>query len=177
MAPTAPIGADRMSVSTPERTRRRGIRITGLQAGIVLALVGVGLGAFFEVRPPDAYGICMACHGRDLVDSVANTVTGSNLTVAPASLVFPLLTVVGVLIGAFIAAIVSGEFRFRRPVRPLRSFVYGILVMNFALLAAACSIRLLLRTSAGDLLGLIGFLAMAAGVVLATVWLRRQALR
>jgi hypothetical protein len=49
--------------------------------------------------------------------------------------------------------------------------------MNFALLAAACSIRLLLRTSAGDVLGLIGFLAMAAGVLLATVWLRRRALR
>lgn len=166
-----------MTVSAPERTRRRGIRITGLQAGIVLAIVGVGLGAFFEVRPPDAYGVCMACHGRDLVGSVANTLTGSRLTVAPASLVFPLLTVIGVIIGGFIAAVVSGEFRFRRPANPLRSFVYGLLVMNFALLAAACSIRLLLRTSAGDLLGLIGFLAMAAGIVLATVWLRRQALR
>ena len=165
-----------MTVSAPERTRR-GIRVTGLQAGIVLALVGVGLGAFFQVRPPDAYGVCMACHGRDLVDSVTNTLTGSRLTVAPASLVFPLLTVVGVVIGGFIAAVVSGEFRFRRPTRALRSFAYGVLVMNFALLAAACSIRLLLRTSAGDPLGLIGFLAMAAGVVLATVWLRRRALR
>jgi hypothetical protein len=165
-----------MTVSAPERTRR-GIRVTGLQAGIVLALVGVGLGAFFQVRPPDAYGVCMACHGRDLVDSVANTLTGSRLTVAPASLVFPLLTVVGVVIGGFIAAVVSGEFRFRRPTRPRRSFAYGVLVMNFALLAAACSIRLLLRTSAGDVLGLIGFLAMAAGVLLATVWLRRRALR
>ena len=165
-----------MTVSAPERTRRD-IRVTGLQAGIVLALVGVGLGAFFQVRPPDAYGVCMACHGRDLVDSVANTLTGSRLTVAPASLVFPLLTVVGVVIGGFIAAVVSGEFRFRRPTRPLRNFAYGVLVMNFALLAAACSIRLLLRTSAGDVLGLIGFLAMAAGVLLATVWLRRRALR
>ena len=166
-----------MTTATRERATRRGIRVTGLQAGIVLALVGVGLGSFFEVRPPDAYGVCMACHGRDLVASVANTLTGSQLTVAPASLVFPLLTVVGVIAGGFIAAVVSGEFRFRRPARPLRSFVHGVLVMNFALLAAACSIRLLLRTSAGDLLGLIGFLAMAAGVVLATVWLRRRALR
>jgi hypothetical protein len=97
--------------------------------------------------------------------------------VAPASLVFPLLTVVGVVIGAFVAAVVSGEFRWRRPSQPMRSFIYGVVVMNAALLAAACSIRLLLRTSAGDVLGLIGFMAMAAGVVLATVWLRRQALR
>jgi hypothetical protein len=45
------------------------------------------------------------------------------------------------------------------------------------LLAAACSIRLLLRTAAGDVLGLIGFLAMGVGVVLATMWLRQRALR
>jgi CDP-diglyceride synthetase len=167
-----------MTVTAPPLTgRRRRIRITGLQAGIVLALVGVGLGAFFEVRPPDAYGVCMACHGRDLANSVVNSLFGSRLTVAPASLVFPLLTVVGVVIGAFVAAVVSSEFRWRKPSQPMRSFIYGVVVMNAALLAAACSIRLLLRTSAGDVLGLIGFMAMAAGVVLATVWLRRQALR
>lgn len=166
-----------MTVAAPPRTRRTGLRVTGVQAGIVLALVGVGLGAFFEVRPPDAYGVCMACHGRDLANSVVNSVLGTRLTVAPASLVFPVLTVIGVLIGAFTAAVVSGEFRWRKPSRPARSFIYGVVVMNAALLAAACSIRLLLRTAAGDIVGLVGFLAMAAGVVLATVWLRRQALR
>ena len=92
-------------------------------------------------------------------------------------LVFPLLTVVGVWAGAWIAALTSGEFRWRRPRKPLKNFVYGMVVMNAALLAAGCSIRLLLRTSAGDLLGAAGFAAMAAGVVLATFWLRRRALR
>ncbi|MDP2623348.1 MAG: YeeE/YedE thiosulfate transporter family protein [Actinomycetota bacterium] len=167
-----------MTVTAPPPTRRwRRIRVTGLQAGIVLALVGVGLGAFFEVRPPDAYGVCMACHGRDLANSVVNSLFGSRLTVAPAAMVFPLLTVVGVVIGAFIAAVVSREFRWRRPSQPMRSFTYGVVVMNAALLAAACSIRLLLRTAAGDVLGLIGFLAMGVGVVLATMWLRQRALR
>jgi len=156
---------------------RRSIRVTGLQAGIVMALAAVAAGAFFEVRPPEAYGICMACHGRDLINWSANRIADSRLTVAPTSLVFPLLTAVGVVMGAWLAAVLSGEFRWRRPRKPLKNFIYGFVVMNAALLAAGCSIRLLLRTSAGDMLGATGFALMAVGVVLATLWLRRKALQ
>jgi hypothetical protein len=49
--------------------------------------------------------------------------------------------------------------------------------MNCALLAGGCSIRLLLRTGAGEPLGIMGFGALAAGVALATVWLRWKATR
>jgi hypothetical protein len=151
--------------------------MTGLQAGVVMAIAAVAAGSLFQVRPPDAYGICMACHGRDLTNWVVNDVTGWRLTVAPASKVFPLLTVVGVLIGAWIAAAVSGEFRFRKPTKPVRNFLQGALVMNFGLLAAGCSTRLALRVGAGDPLGLVGFGAMVCGIVLATFWIRRRALR
>jgi hypothetical protein len=143
----------------------------------MMALAAVAAGAFFAVRPPDAYGICMACHGRDLVGWLANNQLGTSLAVAPVSLVFPLLTTVGVLIGAAVAAVGSGEFKWRGPDSPLKNFAIGVLVMNFALLAAGCSIRLLLRASAADPLGLAGFGAMVVGVILATFWLRRRALR
>lgn len=142
-----------------------------------MSFVAVAVGAFFEVAPPEAYGICMACHGRDLVNSVVNGLFGTDLVVATAALVFPLLTTVGVVIGGFIAAVLSGEFRFRRPRKPAKSFVYGLLVMNFGLIAAGCSTRLALRTSAGDILGAIGFAAMALGVVLATLRMRWRATR
>ena len=156
---------------------RSGIRVTGIQAGVVMALAAVIAGSFFEVRPPEAYGICMSCHGRDLVNWLSNDFFGTDLTVAQASVVFPMLTTVGVLVGGFIGAISSGEFRVRMPSKPLKSFGQGVLVMNLALLAGGCSTRLLLSTSAGDLLGLIGFGAMVVGVSLATFWLRRRALR
>jgi len=142
-----------------------------------MAIAAVAAGAFFEVRPPDAYGICMVCHGRDLVNWVINDVGGTRLTIAPASLVFPLLTVVGVVIGGWVAARLSGEFRFRRPSKPLKNFGYGFLVMNFGLLAAGCSTRLALRVGAGDPLGAMGFGAMIVGIVLATFWLRKKALQ
>ncbi len=166
-----------MAEATGVRRRRRGMRVTGLQAGVVMALAAVIAGSFFSVRPPDAYGICMACHGRDLVNWLTNRGFATRLPVAPVSLVFPLLTTVGVIIGAFVAAVLSGEFRWRMPARPLKSFLHGLLVMNFALLAAGCSTRLLLRAAAGDLLGIAGFGAMVPGVILATHWLRRKALQ
>jgi hypothetical protein len=142
-----------------------------------MALAAVAAGAFFAVRPPDAYGICMACHGRDLTNWLLNSQLGTTLAVSQVSLVFPLITTVGVLIGAAAAAAASGEFRWRLWDGPVKSFATGILVMNFALLAAGCSIRLLLSASAGSVLGLAGFGAMVVGVVLATYWLRWRAVR
>jgi hypothetical protein len=142
-----------------------------------MAIAAVAAGAFFEVRPPDAYGICMSCHTRDVVGWISNRVVGSDIAVSQASLVFPVLTTVGVIIGALLAALLSREFRWRAPSKPAKSFLYGIVVMNAALIAAGCATRLTLRTSAGDLAGVVGFIAMAAGIALATFWLRRRALR
>ena len=145
--------------------------------GIVAGVLAVAAGAFFDVRPPEAYGVCMACHGRDLVNWTINAAAGTRLPVAEASLVFPVLTTVGVLLGALAAAWTSGEFRSWTPDHPVKTFVYGAMVMNFALIAGGCSIRLLLRTAAADAVGAVGFIGMAAGVVGATVWLRWRASR
>lgn len=157
--------------------RASAARITAVQMGIAAGALAVAAGAFFEVRPPEAYGVCMACHARDLVNWTINMLAGTRLTVAPASLVFPVLTTVGVLLGALLGAKTGGEFRWRTPENPLKTFGYGALVMNFALLAAGCSIRLLLRAAAGEMLGLVGFGGMVGGVLLGTLWLRWKATR
>ena len=153
------------------------VRVTALSMGISAGLLAVLAGSFFEVRPPDAYGICMACHARDLVNWTANRFAGTRLTVAPASLVFPALTVIGVLVGALLASKTSGEFRWQNPDSPVKTFIYGALVMNFALIAGGCSIRLLLRTAEGELLGMMGFGGLVAGVILGTFSLRWWATR
>ena len=157
--------------------RAGAIRVTAVQMGIVAGLLAVTAGAFFEVRPPEAYGVCMACHGRDLVNWTINVLAHTHLTVAPASLVFPVLTTIGVLLGALLGSTTSGEFRWQSPESSLKTFVYGLGVMNFALLAGGCSIRLLLRTAAGEALDMMGFGGMVAGVVLGTFWLRWRATR
>ena len=155
----------------------RAIRVTALQLGVVAGILAVVAGTYFDVRPPEAYGICMACHARDLLNWTINRAAGTQLTVAPASLVFPVLTVIGVLLGALLASTTSKEFRWSSPDNSLKTFIYGGLVMNSALLAGGCSIRLLLRSAAGELLGLMGFGGMVAGVILGTFWLRWRATR
>jgi hypothetical protein len=157
--------------------RRWAPRVTALQLGIVAGLSAVIAGALFEVRPPEAYGICMACHARDLVIWTTNRLAGTHWTVAPASLVFPVLTTVGVLVGALLGSTTSGEFRWQTPDHSLKTFLYGIGVMNSALLAGGCSIRLLLRSAAGETLGMMGFVGMVVGIVLGTFWLRWRATR
>jgi Sulphur transport len=156
---------------------RNGLRISAVQTGVAAAVLAVAAGTWFEVRPPEAYGICMACHGRDLVDWIVNKIAGTRLEVAQASLVFPALTTIGALLGAFLGARTSGEFRWTTPEHPLKTFFYGVLVMNCALLAGGCSIRLLLRAGAGDALGVAGFAGMMGGVAIGTYWLRWRATR
>lgn len=160
----------------PSKPKKK-IRVTATQMGIVTGILAVTVGVFFEVRPPEAYGVCMACHGRDLINWIVNMQLGTRLAVAPASAVLPLLTTVGVLIGGFAAAITNNEFQWKNPDNPIKTFVYGFLVMNFALLAAGCSIRLLLRAAAGEMLGFVGFGFMAVGIVAATYGLRWVAQR
>lgn len=154
-----------------------GSHVSAVSTGIVSALLAVALGSFFEVSPPEAYGLCMACHGRDLVNWSVNVLAHTRLEIAPASAVYPVLTTLGVLIGALIAARTHGEFRWWTPEPPLRTFAYGFGVMSCALVAGGCSIRLLLRASAGDPLGLMGFGGLAVGVIAATYWFRWRATR
>ncbi len=170
------MSAPTLEIGSPTK-RRDPVRITAVGMGVVSGMLAVAAGAFFNVRPPEAYGICMACHGRDLVNWIVNRLAGTHLEVADASLVFPVLTTVGALLGAFVAAKSSREFRWRRPENPLKTFVYGFLVMQCALVAGGCSIRLLLRTAAADTLGLLGLSGMVAGVVIGTLWMRWRAMR
>ena len=158
-------------------TGNRKISNLAIPTGIVAGILAVIAGAFFDVRPPEAYGVCMACHARDLVNWILNAFTHAHLEIAPASMVFPVLTPIGVLLGALLGAKRNAEFRWQNPESSSKAFLYGVLVMNFALLAGGCSIRLLLRTAAGEILGLIGFGGMVAGVVLGTFWLRWRATR
>lgn len=153
------------------------MRISGLQAGIVMAIIAVIVSALVGERAEDAYGICLACHGRDLLGWILNWSLDANIPVAPAFLVFPALTSIGIMLGSLLAAIISGEFRWHVPDSFVKPFLLGLMVMVFALVAGGCATRLLLRTSAMEFLGLAGFAAMAVGVVAASYFLRWWAQR
>ncbi len=140
--------------------------LIGFFAALVQALI-------ISAGGPEAYGFCVACHTRDLVNAFFNAFTGANLGLATISIVTPVLTIIGVIIGGYIAATKNKEFRVKKakPVIYLLYFLGGIASLNFALLLGACPYRAALRFAYGDLIALIGILSIAGGVAVGVLLL------
>lgn len=137
-------------------------RPRGLAAGALMGLLAVLASGLLSARgAPPAYGFCVACHGRDLLAGL-----GLSAWVGQSAVSGPVLTTIGLWLGAGAAAAVNRERRARPARRPLQSFFLGLLTMPAALLALGCTTRLALRTAYGDPLGLWS-LAGAAGAVAA----------
>lgn len=140
--------------------------------GATAAALAVAAQAFLWVQSPPAYGLCIVCHGRDLIIWVVAHLTGAKLIVADVSLVWPLLTVVGIFFGSRYAAISSNEFNEQWVEPPVKAFLCGMGVMMLGLVIMACPARLLLRAAYGDFIGAAGAVAVLAGAVIATFIMR-----
>lgn len=138
----------------------------GLIIGILAALVQLLL---ISAGGPEAYGFCVACHTRDLVNVGVNDVTGMKLAVAPISqnAILPVLTVIGVLIGAFVSARYYQEFKTKsgNAISYLWYLLGGLFFMIFALFMGGCPYRMGLRIGYGDVVALIGVIAIIIGVL------------
>jgi hypothetical protein len=163
-------------VETPEKSEgkmsgvdalARNPLVVGLLIGILAALVQVLL---ISAGGPEAYGFCVACHTRDVVNDAVNSVAGTKLAVAAISqnAILPVLTVVGVLIGAFISARSYREFRVKSG--SIKSYILyglgGLFFMIFALFMGGCPYRIGLRIGYGDIVALIGLFGIVAGAVI-----------
>lgn len=138
----------------------------GLAIGILAALVQVLL---ISAGGPEAYGFCVACHTRDLVNVAVNDVAGTKLAVAAISqnAILPVMTVIGVLIGAFVSARYYQEFRTKAgsAVSYIWYLLGGIFFMIFALFMGGCPYRMGLRIGYGDVVAFIGVIAIIIGVL------------
>jgi Sulphur transport len=169
-------------------TEREGVRLdVGARAGklarsaivygVVIGVLAVIVGQYLDVSPPAAYGLCSACHGRDLADWIVNHTEGKHLFVTAAGAGWPVLTVLGLVIGAFAAARRNGEFSSINLGGNARQFVFGAVVMGSALFVGGCPTRIIIRSGYGDLAGILALGGVAAGIVAATVSLRWAARR
>ncbi len=156
----------------PMAAGRLRVRPTAVTYGFVAAILAVGVQVVFNVQPPPAYGICMACHTRDIVNWILRLAAGVNWEIAPVSIALPLLTPLGVYLGATIAARRNREQRSVSLGHPWRSLVFGVLVMNAAIIALGCPTRLLLLGASGEVLGLLGVVGVIAGIVAGTQLLK-----
>jgi hypothetical protein len=147
-------------------TMARNPLYVGLAIGILAAFVQVLL---ISAGGPEAYGFCVACHTRDVVNVAVNDVAGTKLAVAAISqnAILPVMTVIGVLIGAFVSARYYQEFRKKAgsAVSYIWYLVGGIFFMIFALFMGGCPYRMGLRIGYGDVVALIGVVAIIVGVL------------
>jgi hypothetical protein len=151
------------------------IKVSALQAGLVMGLGAALIQAYFQIIPPPAYGICMVCHPKDLLNWVADHLLGTNWGNVTVSVDTPVLTVVGIVLGAYVAARQHGEFHLEAAREPIYHFITGFLVINFGLILGSCPIRIIIVSGYGSLIGLVGYASMIVGIVAGSLWLRRRA--
>lgn len=126
-----------------------------------------GLGAVIMVKfgNPGNYGFCAACQLRDIAGALG-------IHQAPL-LRYARPEIMGWVVGAFLMARGSGEFRTRGGASPLIRFVLGICMMLGALVFLGCPLRSVLRLAGGDLNGLTGLVGFISGAGCGIFFLRR----
>jgi len=153
------------------------LKVSPLAAGITLGVGAAAAQAYFHVFPPVADGFCFVCHPRDLLNWIVNTLFGTEWSISGMSATLPVLTLVGVLLGAFVASMLAKEFKWRPARERLKHLALGFVTINFGLLLGACPIKIVLQSAYGDPLGVAGWVFVIIGVVTATLFLRWSATR
>ncbi len=135
-------------------------RPRGLLAGAALGVISVvASGLVAPQGAPPAYGLCVACHGKDLLSGL-----GLRFAVGAPGMNGLVLSTLGILAGAAIASRLAGEARRRTARHPLRSLLLGMLTMAASLLALGCTTRLALRVAYGDGLALWSLLGVGVAI-------------
>ena len=135
--------------------------------GVVLAGVAVGLAALIltAMGNPANMGFCIACFLRDIAGA-----TGMH---GAAVVQYFRPEIVGLVVGAFIMAVATKEFRAKAGSAPAVRFVMGAFVMIGALAFLGCPLRMVLRMAGGDLNAWVALLGFAGGIAIGVVCLNK----
>jgi len=130
--------------------------------GIVIGALSVALVYFGN---PGNMGMCIACFLRDITGSLgfhrANTVQ------------YLRPELLGLSLGAFVAALAGKDFRSRGGSASFVRFLLGALMMVGALVFLGCPLRDILRMSGGDLNAVVGFAGFIGGVLFGVFFLKQ----
>ncbi len=130
--------------------------------GAVIGLLAVALQ---QLGNPGNMGICVACFERDVA---------GGLGLHRAAIVQYLRPeIMGLVLGAFAAALATGEFRPRAGSAPIVRFLLGVIAAMGALVFLGCPWRTILRLAGGDANAIFGFAGLAVGVFIGTLFFRQ----
>ncbi|MDD4837097.1 MAG: YedE-related selenium metabolism membrane protein [Synergistales bacterium] len=145
-------GLDRILLS------RMGPIIAGIAVGILAPLL-VHLGN------PGNMGICVACFERDIAGALGFHRAAVVQYLRP--------EIMGIVLGAFISAIIFGEYRPRSGSSPVVRFFLGMFAMIGALIFLGCPWRGYLRLAGGDWNALYGMAGLFVGIGIGIFFLWR----
>ncbi len=141
--------------------------------GIIAGVLAVLAQPLFKIQPPQAYGICTVCHGRDLLNWLSGYLFSIRFEAAEVSINYPLLTTIGLIIGSIISSKLNGEFRLIRTENLIKMFFLGIAISNLGLLIISCPARLVLRFAFGDPYAFLAIIGLLIGISIGVLILRR----
>lgn len=132
---------------------------------ILGGLIGVGAIILAIFGNPGNMALCIACFMRDIAGGLRLH------SAAPVQYIRP--EILGILLGATIAALIRKDFKATAGSSPATRFILGFIMMIGALIFLGCSFRMIIRMAAGDLNAWVGLIGFVAGVATGTFFLKK----
>lgn len=133
-----------------------------LLAGLI---IGAGAATLVKLGNPGNMGFCIACFERDIAGALGLHRAGIVQYIRP--------EIIGLILGAMLTAMFSGEFKSRGGSSTFVRFIMGVFMMIGALVFLGCPLRDILRMAGGDFNAVVGFLGFIAGVACGVFFLKR----
>lgn len=134
------------------------VLISGLAVGIAAILLT-------QLGNPANMGFCIACFLRDIAGATKLHTAAAVQYVRP--------EIIGLVLGAAIMSIATGEFRARAGSSPAVRFIIGAFVMIGALAFLGCPLRMVIRMGGGDLNAFVGLAGFFIGILIGVFFLKR----
>ena len=135
-----------------------GIVVTGLLFGVLAVLLQ-------QAGNPGNMGICVVCFNRDIAGAIGLHRAAVVQYLRP--------EIMGMVLGAFGAALLFGEYKPRGGSAPITRFLLGAVAGIGALVFLGCPWRVILRLAGGDLNALLGGLGFVLGILAGVFFLKK----
>lgn len=133
-----------------------------IAAGMITGLLAVIL--VWQGNPANM-GFCIACFLRDVAGGLGLHRAAVVQYLRP--------EIMGLVLGAFIVALLSREFKPSGGSSPALRFILGVLMMAGALIFLGCPLRLILRLAGGDWNALVALPGYVFGIYIGTIFLKK----
>ena len=129
------------------------------------AIVGLAAVVLTKLGNPANMGFCIACFLRDIAGSLGLHSAAKVQYFRP--------EIVGLVVGAFLTALATKEFRARAGSSPAVRFVLGMVVVIGALVFLGCPLRMVIRLGGGDLNALVALCGFVVGILIGIFFLKK----